>query len=145
MRAQSWIERLEEAYDEVPAVRHVRGAISLAATAAAPKSLAAGTAFVAPAGDTGRNGEGGVAQLVDRRMLVVVALRDPSDALGADGMSDLERVVDVTVRALIGWRPPGAKGRVVYRDGSLFEFTDRTVWWQMNFAVPVLLTQGGHE
>ena len=142
MALNDWIERLRDGYAGT-AVRDVRGAASLAAASEQPEALAADAVFVAPASETARDGDGGP-QVVVREMLVVAALRDPSDALGADGMTELERVVAATHAALIGWRPPDAAALVVYRRGQLLRFERRSVWWQMMFAVPLLVRgQGG--
>ena len=144
MRMQPWIDRLAAAYRGLEAVesrelvREVRGAASLAAAASAPARLTENTVFVAPAGDSAADSNPGL-QVVMRRMLVVVALRDASDRLGGDGLSDLERAVAATLDTLLGWRPADAQGRVVYESGSLFSFEEQAIWWQMSFVAPVIV------
>ena len=147
MRAADWVARLESRLGALEdargrrLVREVRGAASLAAAAAEPDRLTDNRIFVAPAGETS-TGANGAAQVTQREMLVVLALRDPSDALGGDGLTDLERAVDAATRALIGWRPDGAAGAVVFLRGALFDFRRQSLWWQMTFAAPVVVRGG---
>ena len=151
--AKQWIDRLEEAYlchnarakrakpsEQIEAIPlrpgDVQGAASLLAASDAPERLAANRVFVAPSSDAA-GGSGGSVQVVQREVLVVIALRNPSDRFGADDRDDLERIRDVTASALIGWRHVGAIGPVRYLRGSLAAFQQRTIWWQTAFAVPV--------
>lgn len=121
-----------------PLIHAVQGAASLAAASSEPGRLAANTAFVALGGDFAR-GPGERAQVVERQMLVVLALRDVSDRLGADRLTDLERLVAALQSALVGWRPPRAQGLATFVSGSLLDFARQSVWWQMRFAAPVVI------
>lgn len=144
MRVADWIARVEDGVKGVadhagrPLIHSVQGAASLAAASSEPGRLAANTAFVALGGDAVR-GPGERAQIVERQILVVLALRDVSDRLGADRLTDLERLVDAIQSSLIGWRPPRAQGLVFFVSGSLLDFARQSVWWQMRFAVPFVI------
>lgn len=141
MRMADWIARLQQTYPRVldadnrsPLIRDVSGGASLTQLSAEPDRLAANRAFVAPASTTAEGAGSGNAQVVRREMLVVVALRDPTDRLGADGASDMERVVEATIQALVGWRPPNAISPVVFQRGSVLDFRAKSLWWQMLFS-----------
>lgn len=143
---KQWARRLETAYLDHNARAEpgrriplrpgdVQGAASLLAASDAPERLAANRVFVALSSDTA-SGSSGV-QVVQREVLVVIALRDPSDRFGDDGLTDLERILEATTGALIGWRHKGAVGPARYLRGSLAAFQAKTIWWQTAFAVPV--------
>ena len=149
---KQWTARLETAYldhnaraepgERIPLrPGDVQGAASLLAASDAPERLAANRVFVAPSSDTA-GGSGGGVQVVQREVLVVVALRDPSDRFGEDGLTDLERIREVTTGALVGWRHKQAVGPARYVRGSLAAFQSKTIWWQMAFAVPVTAQRG---
>lgn len=147
MRIDAWEKRLKAAYDGLtataskrPLLRRVAGAISFAAAASEPARLTENTAFVAPAGDVASDNAVPGEPVVSRRVLVVLALRDASDSAGADGLTDLERAIEATVAALIGWRPEGALGQATYEDGSLLAFEGKSIWWQLRFSAPVAMS-----
>ena len=119
-------------------VREFRGAAALTAAASEPDRLSQNVAFVAPGGDAAERGNGGP-QVVRRRVLVVIALYDPSDRLGADGLTTLERAVEAICGALIGWHPPGAAAPAIYLRGELFAFARASIWWQMQFEAPTIV------
>ena len=145
---EAWAERLRQAFDAVsaanglPLIREVRGAAALAAAAELPERLAANTVFVAPASADARAGGDGGPQVATRSMLVVIALRDPRDDLGADGLTDLEAAVKAVECALVGWRPPGASAPASFVRGALHELRAETIWWQMTFRAPVFVRGG---
>lgn len=69
---------------------------------------------------------------------VVLAVRNSRDARGEAAIDEVEGRREPVLRALIGWAPPGATGRVSYRRGLLRAVTREALWWEDQFEVPAL-------
>lgn len=84
---------------------------------------------------------GQVRQMVSVGIDVVIAARNFRRETGAGAVEDIEAARDAVMAALLGWQPPDADGPVTYRRGRMVDFSRATVWWQMQFEAPVLISQ----
>ena len=69
---------------------------------------------------------------------VVLAIRNSRDPRGQAALDDVEERREPVLRALIGWTPPGASGRVSFSGGRLRDISADGLWWEDRFEVPAL-------
>ena len=69
---------------------------------------------------------------------VVLAIRNSRDPRGEAALDDVEAKREPVLRALLGWVPPGAAGKVTFGGGRLRAIAADGLWWEDRFEVPAL-------
>ena len=129
IRLRDWRERLRERTGYT-----VHGAAGLAE---AQSDLRRDTAYVMyVAEDPDQRRETVPDQLHRFGVAVVLGIATARDGRGEAAIDEMEERRRPVLRALLGWSPPGASGRVSFRRGRLLALRRGTLWWQDEFEVP---------
>lgn len=134
MRIRDWIDRLGAVLDA-----NVSGAADLAA---AQEDQKRDTVYVMYADDRATPGDliSVVRQECHTGISVVMAITNRRDRRGEKGIDEIEVMRKAVMQSLVGWHPPETSGPVIFRRGRLVRMTNRTLWWQDEYEVPMLLS-----
>jgi len=131
------IQRLRDA---VPVLKQVGGAYDYEAAASVLKNFPA--AFVLPAAESASDNPF-MDQLVEQRVsaecVVLIAVRNLSDAVAEAAAQSLEPVRLAIREALLGWVPEGAEDNVEFVQGAMLVFANGVLWWQDFYRTAYLI------
>lgn len=129
---RDWVERIRTALaaDGGGAV-DVKGAAALAAALKDHSAIKRDTVYVLySAEDADDNIQAsGVRQRCVIGVTVALAVTNRRDKRGEAGVEEVEALHGRVRVAVLGWTPPGATERVVYRRGRLLNFTEGAQVW----------------
>ena len=130
IRLRDWRARLSELTEW-----DVRGAADLAA---AQRDVGRDTCYVTYLSeDDSDDRNAAVDNLRRSGVAVLLAVRNRRGPGGA-ALDEIEDLRLPLLRALAGWRPPGAAGRVNFRRGRLLRLDRDVLWWQDEYDVPAI-------